>query len=178
MKQTIRSFAIGLLTASLVLLGVFYFADYSQSETQSNLSTEEMIETVESEGYHVLTESEYISVSVQSDNNSETADNEDSSQENTSDEADTNENNNTEEEQEENSEDAEETDQTSYTLTIESGVIPSEVSQTLEDNNIIDDAESFTTFMEDEEYSQLIQLGEFELSSDMDHNEIAETITN
>ncbi|QKY71637.1 hypothetical protein Len3610_07500 [Lentibacillus sp. CBA3610] len=63
-------------------------------------------------------------------------------------------------------------------MTVESGVAPSEISQTLEENDIIDDADAFTEYLEDEDYSQLVQLGEFELSSDMDHNEIAETLTN
>ncbi|SFD54352.1 hypothetical protein SAMN05216238_102141 [Lentibacillus persicus] len=175
MKQTIRSFAIGLLTAGLVMLGIFYFGDYSQSDAQGNLTTEEMIKTVESEGYHVLTESEYISASVQSEDSAETNEGEENTQEDSSDE---DENTDTDGEQEENSGNAEETEQTSYTLTVESGVIPSEISQTLEDNDIIEDAGAFTSFMEDEGYSQLIQLGEFDLSSNMDHHEIAETITN
>ncbi|SFA70920.1 hypothetical protein SAMN04488072_101157 [Lentibacillus halodurans] len=178
MKQTIRSFAIGLLTAGIILLGVFYFAGDSQSNTE-DIATEDMIEALKSDGYHVLTESEYISVSVQSDdNNTEDADNSDNEDQgdDVSDEQD--DGNDSGQEQENSEEDADKDSPTTYTLTVESGVAPSEISQTLAENDIIDDADAFTQYLEDEDYSQLVQLGEFELTSDMDYNEIAETITN
>ncbi|WP_255259832.1 hypothetical protein [Lentibacillus sp. CBA3610] len=182
MKQTVRSFAIGLLTAGIILLGAYYFAGDSQTEAE-DIPTEDMIEIVESEGYHVLTESEYISVSVESDDNTE--ENNDTNNENNneaeqsgSDETESDNSNDGNNEQENNSDDTSEDSPTTYTLTVESGVAPSEISQTLEENDIIDDADAFTEYLEDEDYSQLVQLGEFELSSDMDHNEIAETLTN
>ncbi|TFJ94112.1 endolytic transglycosylase MltG [Lentibacillus salicampi] len=181
MKQIIRSFAFGLLAAGIILLGVFYVAGDSQTEAD-DIPTEDLIEIVESEGYHVLTESEYISVSVESEGNtgentdSDNGDNEEQ-QQTASDETETDEDSGNTNEQE-NSSEADEDKATTYKLTVESGVAPSEISQTLEENDIIDDADAFTTYLEDEGYSELVQLGEFELSSDMDHNEIAETLTN
>src|SRR5699024_1588853 len=63
MKHTVRSFSVGLLTAGLIMLVVFYIADDTVTD-QADLSVEEMIVGVESEGYRVITESEYISYSV------------------------------------------------------------------------------------------------------------------
>ncbi|GGK03385.1 hypothetical protein GCM10007063_26970 [Lentibacillus kapialis] len=176
MKQIIRSFAFGLLTSGIVMLGVFYVADGSQSETE-NIPEEDMIEMVESKGYHVLTESEYISVSVESDENSD-GNNNNGNQQNNSDETDSDKTSDSNSEQKSDSEKTDEDSSTTYTLTVESGEAPSEISQTLKENGIIDDADAFTEYLEDEGYSELVQLGEFELSSDMDHKKIAETLTN
>ncbi|MFD1363050.1 hypothetical protein [Lentibacillus salinarum] len=175
MKQTIRSFAFGLLTAGIIVLGAFYFAGESQTGAEE-IPTEDMIEIVESEGYHVLTESEYIAVSVESDNENDSGDNKNEENEDASGSGETDENNDAADNEEDDTNDEDEP--TTYTLTIESGVAPSEISQTLEENDIIDDADALTQYLEDEDYSELVQLGEFELSSDMDHHGIAETITN
>ncbi|HLR62398.1 MAG TPA: hypothetical protein VK097_08140 [Lentibacillus sp.] len=179
MKQIIRSFAFGLLTAGIVLLGVFYVADEPQPEAE-NIPAEDMIDIIESEGYHVLTESEYISVSVESDKDKNNKGNSDDGdqQQNSSEETNSDDSNDSNNEQNNSSDSTDESSPKTYTLTVESGVAPSEISQTLEENDIIDDADAFTEYLEDEGYSELVQLGEFELSSDMDQKEIAETITN
>ncbi|HLR08022.1 MAG TPA: hypothetical protein VK136_02020 [Bacillota bacterium] len=166
MKQPIRSFSIGLLTAGLICLLVFYFSG-GNKET-ANLSTEDMIAKLEDEGYRVFTESEYISMAVDSDDADETeADTDDDSalEDNEEDEAD--------EDSEADDEDASVT----YTLEIKSGMNSSEISELLEENDIIDDAMEFSTFLEDEDYESDVQIGEFELSSDMSFKEIAEEIT-
>ncbi|TRM12714.1 endolytic transglycosylase MltG [Lentibacillus cibarius] len=157
MKQPIRFFALGLLTAGIICLVAFYLFDANQEKPE--LSTKEMVKKVESEGYHVLTESEYISVSVQSD------------------EADTDSNDNNNE-QNSRSDDTTENNSETYTLTVESGMTPSNISETLAQNNIIDDADEFTQYMENEGYSKLVQLGEFKLTSAMSRHDIAEVITN
>src|SRR5699024_9125328 len=181
MKQTIRSFAIGLLAAGIIMLGAFYFAGDSQTDVE-DIATEDMIEVIESEGYHVLTDSEYISVSVDSDNNADEnndSDNESSEEQDqtASGETETDEGSDNNNDEENNSDETGENKPTTYTLTVESGMAPSKISQTLEENDIIDDSDAFTEYLEDEGYVELVQLGEFELSSDMDHYEIAETIT-
>ncbi|OZU90666.1 hypothetical protein CIL03_02160 [Virgibacillus indicus] len=62
-------------------------------------------------------------------------------------------------------------------MTIESGMPSSSISDALAENNIIDDAEEFNQYLQDEEYSLKVQLGSFDLSSDMSFYEIAEAIT-
>src|SRR5699024_12789086 len=73
MKQPIRYFSIGLLTASLIILIVISFFEKGDQQ-QSEGSVDEMIATLTDEGYHVLSSSEYISLSV----TGETEDREDS----------------------------------------------------------------------------------------------------
>src|SRR5699024_718697 len=63
MKQPIRYFAIGLFTAAAILLLAFYKFDTSKANLD-NLSTDEMIEAIKTDGYHVVTEDEYITLYV------------------------------------------------------------------------------------------------------------------
>src|SRR5690625_2718167 len=63
MKQPMRYFSIGLLTASVILLLAFYFFDNSTTSTD-DLPVEEMIEAIKADGYHVVSEKEYIALSV------------------------------------------------------------------------------------------------------------------
>src|SRR5690625_2512161 len=63
MKQSIRYFAVGLLTSSVILFFAFSFMDESAIKVEDG-SSEELIEAVEADGYHVLSSSEYISLST------------------------------------------------------------------------------------------------------------------
>ena len=56
-------------------------------------------------------------------------------------------------------------------------MLPNEVAEVLKENGIIKDALEFSTFLDKKKYSPFIQLGEFELNSDMTHEEIAKVIT-
>ncbi|MBY7143369.1 hypothetical protein KFZ56_09965 [Virgibacillus sp. NKC19-3] len=174
MKQPVRSFAIGLFTAGLIMLIVVYFFDPPSNETKP-LSSDEMISTLEEQGYHVLTESEYISLSVNDGSNS----NEDTlSEESESDES---ENQDAEETDENGSEEDNTTDvdtETSYTLNIEEGMDSGTISSSLAENDIIDDAAEFSQYLNEEGYEEYIQIGEHEVSSDMSFYEIAEHIAN
>ncbi|MBP1971772.1 hypothetical protein J2Z83_003927 [Virgibacillus natechei] len=155
MKQPIRSFSIGLFTAGVIMLvGVYFFE--TPNDTEQLPVVDEMIPAVEEEGYRVLTESDYISLSVNEDNNED--DQED-----------------TEETEEDESE---EENEHSYTLTIEPGMPSSDIGPLLVENQIVDDADDFNQYLDEEDYSLYIQLGEYDLSSDMSFYEIAEVIAN
>lgn len=182
MKQPIRSFALGLLSAGILLLVMFYFTNDPKSKTE-NMSTDDMIKSVEAEGYHVLTETEYISVSVKSDENKKSTDDSSQTKEDqkdlTSDESqetETEENTNNEDESDSTTE--EDNSTVTYTLTVESGMAPSTISGILAENNIIEKQDKFTQYMEEEGYTTKVQLGDFELTSSMSHYEIAEELTN
>src|SRR5699024_5090220 len=156
-------------------------------------------------GYHVLTDSDYISLSVQQDENKENGqDNEedadvdesDESEETTSaneDEGNDEENNeevsdenndsqgndgndNDDDDEEDSESDSQEA--STYTLTIEEGMASSEISAALEDNGIIDDAGKFNRYLEEEGYELKVQIGTYDVSNKMDYNEIANIITN
>ncbi|GAB4073442.1 hypothetical protein GCM10028778_09530 [Barrientosiimonas marina] len=154
MKQIIRSFALGLLTAGIIMLGTFYFAGGSQADAD-DIATDDMIKHIKQEGYHVLTESEYIDASVKSDNDSN-ADKQD---------------------QDGDAKDKSKDDAKTYTLKVTSGTATSEISEELEEHGIIENAQKFSDYLEDEGYSEQIQLGKSNLSGDMDRKKIAETLT-
>ena len=61
MKQTIRTFALGLLTATTVL-GVTYFMEAPSPETSKPLTIEEMMAEVERRGYEVLSNQEFAAL--------------------------------------------------------------------------------------------------------------------
>lgn len=163
MKQPIRSFSIGLLTSSIILLIVLVFFD--QPNTKSNeLSVDEMISAIETDGYHVLSEPEYIALSVN------VADSKDSDkkQDEPSESMD----------KEKKSDDtSEEQEKITYTLKVKADMMPPSVIDLLVENNIIDDATKFNQYLEEHELSTLIQIGEHQLTNEMSISEVAEEIT-
>lgn len=64
-----------------------------------------------------------------------------------------------------------------YTLTVEENMLGPTISKLLVKNKIIDDADAFTNYLEEKDYSRSIQLGDYKLNSDMTFYEIAEKIT-
>src|SRR5699024_8276258 len=64
-----------------------------------------------------------------------------------------------------------------YTIHIKDGMASSEIGELLEENNIIDDSSKFNKYLEDEGYHKGVQLGKFDVTSDMDFKEIAKAIT-
>lgn len=178
MKQPIRYFSIGLLVASLIIFIVFYFFEKTDNHA-STKSIDEMIATIKDEGYHVLSSSEYISLSVgsetQNNDDTETIENEDSTnEEDSNDTQNENEDEDAEDEEDSDTEDAAEVHE--YTLTIEPNMLGPTISEVLEDHNIIDDADEFNRYLETEGYAPYLQLGEHDVSSDMTNHEIAEII--
>ncbi|WP_106497138.1 hypothetical protein [Lentibacillus sp. Marseille-P4043] len=176
MKQPIRSFSIGLFTASLILLIVFLFVDDSKSKTD-DIAADDMIEALKEDGYRVLSESEYISLSV---NDSD----KDKTEEEKEDKQATEQKDNEKAEKEENKVDNDSKEEKeekeakkTYSLTIKSGMASSEISNLLVENDIINDAGKFSQYLEEEGYAKKVQLGKFKVSSDMSNYEIAEKIT-
>src|SRR5690625_5872282 len=76
MKQPIRYFSIGLLTATIISLITFLFL-YEPTSDATDFSIDELITEIEKEGFYVLTESEYISYAVQKDQLKDNNDDED-----------------------------------------------------------------------------------------------------
>src|SRR5690625_706956 len=183
MKLPIRYFSIGLFTATIILLIIFTFFYDSKSDSE-NLSIDDLILKIEDQGYHVLTEAEYITYSVAKDNNEESTkdqakkENENSEHDDKNAEDDQKSDDKkevTQEEQEDKSKEEEEEIFT-YTLIVEPNMLGPTVSKLLLDHQIIDDAEKFNRYLEVEGYAPYIQIGEHELTSDMSYYEIAEKI--
>lgn len=189
LKQTVRAFALGLFTAGVVLLGVYYFSD-QPVQNQQDLSVDDMVEEMKKQGYRVLTEEEYITLSVTKDQQNQT--NKDakkqqiaSADEQKTDSKDNKQSNKKAEKKTERKTDQKKStkkkdkkdDVKTYKLVIESGMPSSKVGEMLEKNKMIDDAQKFNKFLEDKDYSQRVQLGEFKIKSDMTYEEIAKAIT-
>ncbi|WP_042223448.1 MltG/YceG/YrrL family protein [Oceanobacillus manasiensis] len=190
MKQSVRSFAIGLFTAGLLLLGgIFFFG--SPDSSVEDLAAEDLIDLVEQKGYYVLNKEEYIAASVGRDD-SKTASSEITSEEGNeengqdpSNEEDSSNNEGKEEDDTDDSdvessseeEEEEEEENTSYTLSIKEGMASSDISSVLEKNKIIKDAGNFNEYLIDNDYHLKVQIGEYELKTGMSQYEVAEAIT-
>jgi S-adenosylmethionine:tRNA-ribosyltransferase-isomerase (queuine synthetase) len=187
MKHSIRAFAVGLLTAALIMLVVNYFSNGSKQEL-SEMPIEDIIEELKEKGYRVLTETDYISLSmngevkkneteIASETEESSTDKQETAEENQEEEANSGDESSTGDTATSNEEEQQEETVKTYTVTIQSGMAPSTISNELEANGIIDDADEFISYLEDEGYVVRIQLGDFTLTSDMSHFEIAEALT-
>lgn len=185
MKQTIRAFALGLFTASLIIL-VVLFATNGGKNTTSNLSTNEMITSLKNDGYRVMTESEYISLSVQYDearteeNEKKQAEHEEKRQEiegETKDKKDDKAKSQDKDKDKEKSKDKEKEDVRTVTIKVESGMPPSKISDRLESEGVIDDARKFDEYLEKNDYVKYIQLGEHKVETNMTQEEVAKALT-
>lgn len=148
MKQLIRTFSLGLMTATLIAGATYLYFPESTSQEPEALSSKEMIMQLENEGYHVLDEDEYTAHTKA-----------------------------VEKKAEESSENEQPASITSYAIDIVSGSTSPDISQKLEKANIIESASEFDQFMKEKEYSRYIQIGQVTLTSDMSYEEIAEAIT-
>lgn len=194
MKHIVRSFSVGLIAAGLVTLLVFYtFGDSTSDEV--TYSTEEMITLIEEDGYRVVTADEYISYTVtnaqkdkdaantEEESGEETeAKNENQDEETSNEEADAKEETEEVVEEEEVEEVEEETVEeetvTTVSINIPSGMASLDVSRLLENENVVDDAEEFNEYLLQNGYSQRVQLGSHELTTDMSFFEVAEALSN
>lgn len=194
MKHAVRSFSIGLLTSAVILFIIFYFVEDSAKSVEE-IDIDEMIGHIENEGYAVLDQQEYISYSVQKKQEVENVETEESnsnkndsknkkdnqSKEETSDESSNNEADEEvdEEEEIEEKEEVEEEPENNviqYTLTISPGMASSDISALLAEQNIIENASEFNSYLDEHAYSLRVQIGTFEVSSDMSFYQIAERI--
>lgn len=190
MRQPVRAFAIGLFTAGIIMLiGIFYFDD--SAKTADDLSIDEMTSSLKEEGYRVVTEEEYIAVSVNKDKTQQKAN--EAEKPNADQKKDDKQNKDKqdvdkedksgnavddEEKTSKKKDDEEDKDETkTYTININDGVLSSTISDRLEANGIIDNSTKFNLYLTDNGYGEKIQLGKFKVNSDMSFKEIAEAIT-
>lgn len=175
MKQTMRAFALGLLTATLIMT-IVLFATNGFSKKTKDLSKNEMITSLKKDGYRVMTESEFISLSVEYDakrmkeNEKKKTEHEKKKAEKSGDDEDT------KSKDDKKKKDKESDDVKTATIKVESGMPPSKISDQLESKGIIKDARKFDKFLEDNDHVKYIQLGEHEVKSDMSDTELAKAI--
>jgi hypothetical protein len=185
MKQSIRAFAVGLFAAGIIMLVITYF-DGNKVESISEMPMDDVVSQLKDKGYRVVSESEYISLSMNKDANKEKTDQTADSKGETSENPD--ENATAASEKEDTSATASKTEDTSknednqekaksFTLKIEAGMPSSSIAKELAANGIVDNADKFIDFLEKEGYAVRIQLGEFKVSSDMSYEQIAKALT-
>src|SRR5690625_5206725 len=68
MKQFFRFFSLGLFVASLIIF-IFYNYFEEPEANPNDFSKEELVEIIEDDGYRVITEEDYISYTLNEDEN-------------------------------------------------------------------------------------------------------------
>src|SRR5690625_2188308 len=187
MKQSIRFFSIGLLTASIVLLGFYFLFDNSKASSK-DVPLEEMIEEIESTGHRVVTEKEFIAYTI--NNEEKEVDKEDSAKEKkessdkketkkTDDKTDKKDKKEDKDKKDKKDKDKKDDKKVKATITTDDGVVTQEIADKLVEENIIKDKEKqeFLDYLDDNDYSPYIQIGKFKVDSEMSMKELAEIFT-
>lgn len=150
MKQILRLYGLGLFTATIIIgIYYFYFEDHKTEVIHIEMTEDEMITHLESAGYSIY-ESEPKSIDQSDDQNTIP-----------------------EQESTDNLKDTEH-----FTLIIEPGMIASTIGADLLQANIILSEMEFIDYLVENHYEKSIQVGQYELTSDMTIPDIIEIITN
>ncbi len=169
MKQFLRTYALGLITASLIMgiyVQFFYQEEVEVIVEPITMTESEMIKTLEDSGYFIYeTEPTNIDSDLTDDKQDLSVD------ENvTVDEGEAEDNLAT------NNESDESNDDSSFTLIIEPGMTITQVSDYLIAANIIDSRNELANYLINNNYGNNIQIGEFELSRNMTIEEVVDII--
>jgi hypothetical protein len=176
MKHSLRFFSLGLFVAAVLLF--FYTLIFDKAD--SAMSTEDLIGSVEAEGYRVVPEEEYIAFTLQRDKEKEAVQ---ISKQQEKPEEKKKESNTPKKEEKSTAKDNEkkkpENKVKKATFTTKEGVVSQDIGDMLVDNGIIKKNErtKFLNYLDDNGYSEKVQLGKFNVSSDMSFKELAEVIT-
>lgn len=179
MKQPIRFFSIGLFIASVLLYGFhFFFGQSSTNQNEAEMTVEELIVEVESEGYRVISEEDYVSYTLHKEETEEKSDQKsDKKEKNKKDKDKPEKESNQPTTKKRDKEEKKDDEVIKHTFTTSDGVVSQDIADILVDNNIIDDRQAFLDYLEDNDYSSYIQVGKFTVSSDMSFEDIAKVIT-
>src|SRR5699024_1955715 len=155
MKQAIRYFSLGLLLSVLLLYGYQFF---NKEDRAASFSEEELIDLVEDEGYHVITNEEYITYSLNKDETGKNQKKEDKDDEKKEEKSNDNED-----------EEDEEDEVVKASIKVDENTYTPDIADKLIDKKIIDkdEGDKFIEYIEDNDYSDYIQLGTFKVDSEM-----------
>lgn len=150
-KRSVRAFSVGILFAALLL----FISGFGK---ETDISVKKAKEVLTNEGFVVVSKAEYDKLSAPQTKEVPAKD---------------------EEQKEETKapEKEEEVKVVHFALEITSGMSTGEISTKLKQANIINNEEDFEQFLIDNGYHTKVQVGTFELNSQMNHEEIAKTIT-
>lgn len=202
MKQSVRFFAIGLMTSAILIFG--YFAIFDKSAAVEKIPVEELIAQIEEDDYRVISEEDFIRFSLMDKDEVEANAKEKKDEKKKSDKKDDtsksvddkSSKDNAKKEQDKKSDKDKDADKAKdksdkdkkkdkkdsdkpkkVTFTTKPGVVTEDIAEILYDKKVIDDKRKFEDFLEDNGHSAYIQIGKFEVTTDMSFKEIAEVIT-
>ena len=155
-NHSVKAFSIGIIFSTAILSFVYYFAT---DHKEAVVTKDDIQNYIKSENLVVLSKQEYDELKLRSENNDNTP--EEQSVEPTKE---------SEKKQTEN-------EINNYTLTIRSGMNSMEIATLLEEEKIIANASEFDTFLREQNLNTTIQIGSFDLTSDMSYELIADIIT-
>src|SRR5699024_10504221 len=170
MKQSLRFFSLGILVSAILLLGYTLF--FSGDLKQADPSVEEMSDSLSDQGYRVVSEDEYVKYTLDKDKASNSEENDETNKEDEDEK---------EKDESDNNDDKKDKDKKKEKATIKtkSGVVAPDIAEDLVEEKIIkkDEKDDFAAYMDDEGYSEKVQLEKFKVDSDMDFKELAKTFT-
>lgn len=152
-RRSIRAFAIGILL-SVCTIGIFYFSIDNEKVPEMNADSAKSF--LENKGYVVLTKDTFDQMEKTLSSQTKQA-----------------------EKQQDPLPDPPKTEEsiTAYKLDIVGGMVSHDIAVILAKEKIIDDANRFEIYLEENGYSKKIQLGSFELTAKMSYKDIAKIIT-
>lgn len=152
-RRNTRAFAFGVLI-SVCIIGIFYFNIGDKKIPEMNIDHAKNF--LEEKGYVVLSKDKYDQMEKTLSNQTNKAEKEQSplpvppkSKESTA----------------------------AYQLEIVSGMVSRDIAEILAKEKVIDDANRFEVYLEENGYSKKIQLGSFNLTAKMSYKDIAKIIT-
>lgn len=179
MKHLLRSFALGLLTATSII-GIYYYFIYEQEipEDTARLSEAEMIVELEAAGYYIYEDDplEDVTVPALSDDDLEEPIDGFETDEDDTESADEEPDLEDEDEDETGDPDLGNSDHEVILITIEPGMSISTVSDMLVDENLIDNRDDFINYLSENNYGTNIQIGEFELNQNLTLAEVVDIV--
>ena len=177
MKHLLRSFALGLLTATSII-GIYYYFIYEQEipENTPLLSEAEMIVELEGAGYYIYEDDPLEDVTVpdlSDDDQEEPVDDLETDGDETES---TDEEHDLEDEDETGDSDLADSDHEVIVFTIEPGMSIGTVADMLVDEDLIDNRDDFISYLSENNYGTNIQIGEFELNQDLTLAEVVDIV--
>lgn len=172
-KHRLRAFSFGIIvTVSIIGIFIYFFNEPSKGETShdqtevqspENVSLAEAKEIVKNNDFIIITKTEFANFNEAIKQLEKTEQKLQRAEQKLK--------------MADNSEDEAEAKVINYTLQVKSGMTSSVIATTLQENQIITNAEDFIDYLAINGYSKAIQLGSYELTNEMSHEEIAQLIT-
>ena len=160
-KQSVRSFAIGMLLSVCVIGSYYYYAEEKNDQKETPINVKEATSYLHKEGFIVLSDAEYTDLQKSVEKRKQDQ---------------TNVNEETKEKKQEDQKKSKPKIYT-YSLKVNNGMSISSIAALLSKEKIVKDQQEFETYLIDNDYHTKIQVGSFRLTSEMTFKQIAETLT-